>query len=135
MRFDENAITVGYNGITNIMRYIDILPKAPIQEIKPIFSQDENWVAAHRGGILHTDYSLGQVVKKDEIIGKITDPFGAGESEKIKAPKNGIIVGINITPLIHEGMPIFKFASFIDYDRAETTIEEWNKKQDDSFLD
>lgn len=135
MRFDENAIVVGYNGVTNIMRYIDMLPKAPIQEIKPIFSQDENWVVAHRAGILHTDHSLGQVVKKGEVIGKITDPFGAGESEKIKASKDGIIVGINMTPLIHEGSLIFKLVSFIDYDRAETTIEEWNKKQDDSFLD
>ena len=135
MRFDENAITVGYNGITNTMRYIDMLPKTPIQEVKPIFSQNENWVVAHRGGILHTDFSLGQVIKKGEVIGKITDPFGAGESEKLKAPKDGIIVGINTTPLIHEGLQIFKIASFIDYDRAETTIEEWNKKQDESFLD
>lgn len=135
MRFDENAITVGYNGVMNTMRYIDILPKKPIQEVKPIFSQNENWVAAHRGGILHTEFSLGQVVKKGEVIGKITDPFGAGESEKLKAPKDGIIVGINMTPLVHEGLPIFKFASFVDYDRAETTIEEWNKKQDESFLD
>lgn len=135
MRFDENAITSGVNGVTNIMRHIDILPKAPIAEIKPIFSKDENWLGAHTGGILHTDCSLGQVIKKGEVIARVSDPFGAGITEKVKAPNDGIIVGINTTPLIHEGLPIFKLASFIDYDRAESTIDEWDKKQPDSFID
>ena len=36
MRFDENAITLGVNGILNIMRAVDILPKAPTEEIQPI---------------------------------------------------------------------------------------------------
>jgi predicted deacylase len=134
MRFDQNAIEVGFNGVKNIMRYIDLIPKAPIEEVRSICSQDEEWVVAHKGGILHTDSSLGQVIKKGQVIGTISDPFGAGESEKLKAPKNGIIVGINTTPLIHEGLSVFKVASFIDYDLAETTIEEWDKKQEDSFL-
>lgn len=134
MRFDENAISVGYNGVTNVMRHIDILPKAPIQEVKPIFSQDENWVSAHTGGILHTDVSLGQVIRKSEVLGRIKDPFGTGKAEKLKSPRDGVIVGINTTPLIYEGLPVFKVASFIDYERAESTIEEWDKKQDDSFL-
>lgn len=135
MRFDEHAITVGHNGIANIMRYIDMLPKAPIEEVKPMFSQDEGWISAHRGGILHTTCFLGQVIKKGEVIGKITDPFGTSASEKLKSPKDGVIVGINTTPLIYEGLSIFKVASFVDYDRAETMIEEWSKKQDDSSAD
>jgi len=98
-------------------------------------SQKENWIAAQTGGILNTNYSLGQVIKKGEILGKITDPFGTGSKENVRAPKDGIIVGINTTPLVHEGMPLFKVASFVDYDRAETAIEAWDKQQDTSFLD
>ena len=37
MRFDENAINLGVAGIKNVMRYIDMLSKEPIQEITPIF--------------------------------------------------------------------------------------------------
>ena len=134
MRFDENAISMGYNGVMNVMRHTDILPKAAVQEVKPIFSQNENWVASHTGGILHTDVSLGQVIQKGETLGRIKDPFGTGQSEVLKSPRDGVIVGINTTPLIHEGLPLFKVSSFIDDERAETTIEEWDKKQDESFL-
>lgn len=129
MRFDENAITLGVNGVLNVMRAIDILPKTPVEEIRPIFSQDEDWIVAHYGGILHTNVTLGQTIKKGETIGKVTDPFGIDFSEKVKSPQDGIIVGINTTPLIHEGLPIFKIASFLDYEKAENIIEEWEKSQ------
>ncbi|MDG1437131.1 MAG: succinylglutamate desuccinylase/aspartoacylase family protein [Rickettsiaceae bacterium] len=135
MRFDENAIKVGCTGITNIMHALNIMSSDLPEQTKPLFSQKENWISAHTAGILHTNYSLGQVIKKGEILGKITDPFGTGSKEKVKAPKDGIIVGINTTPLAHEGMPLFKVASFVDYDRAETAIEAWDKRQDTSFLD
>ena len=129
MRFDENAITLGVNGVLNVMRAIDILPKTPVEEVRPIFSQDEGWIVAHYAGILHTNVTLGQTIKKGETIGKITDPFGVDFSEKVKSPQDGIIVGINTTPLIHEGLPIFKIASFLDYEKAENIIEEWEKSQ------
>ena len=43
-------------------------------------------------------------------------------------------VGINTTPLIHEGLPIFKVASFLDDTKAEGVIEKWDKSQESSFL-
>lgn len=134
MRFDENAITLGVKGIQNVMRAIDILEKEAIQEINPIFSKDEDWIVAPKGGILHHSVSLGQSIKKNELIGKISDPFGAEIEEPVKAPQEGIVVGINTSPLIHEGLPIFKIASFLDYDKAESLIEAWDQKQPDSYI-
>ncbi len=133
MRFDENAITLGVNGIVNIMRSIDMLPKEePIAEFSPVFSQDEGWIIAHRGGILRTFVELGQSIKKGEKLGTISDPFSADIGEHVKAPQDGLIVGINTTPLIHEGLSIFKIASFIDYSRAEDAIESWEEQQNES---
>jgi len=134
MRFDENAITVGHNGVLNVMRHLEILKEPLAQEVKPIFSQEENWIIAHAGGILNTDTSLGQVIKKGEKLGRISDPFGTDMNFVVKSPRDGIIVGINTTPLIHEGLPLFKVASFIDVERAENAIEEWNQQQDEDFL-
>lgn len=134
MRFDENAIELGVNGIKNVMRYINMLEKEPIQEITPIFSRDEDWIVAHKAGILHYAVTLGQTIEKGDIIGNISDPFGLDIIEPIKSPMKGIIVGINTSPLIHEGLHIFKIASFLDYNKAETTIEEWDKKQPDSYI-
>ena len=134
MRFDENVIHLGIEGVKNIMRSIDMLTKEPVQETTPIFSRDEDWIIAHKGGILNTDVSLGQTIKVGEIIGKISDPFGADQCEYIKSPQKGVVVGVNTSPLIHEGLPIFNIASFIDDDKAETVIEEWDKKQPDSYI-
>ncbi len=133
MRFDENAITLGVNGTINIMRSIDLLAKEePITEFSPVFSQDEGWIIAHRGGILRTYVELGQAIKKGEKLGTISDPFSADIGEHVKATKDGMIVGINTTPLIHEGLSIFKIASFIDYSKAEDAIESWEEQQSDS---
>lgn len=133
-RFDENAINLGVNGVTNMMRAIDILPKSPVTEINSIFSQDEEWLIAHSSGLLHTEITLGQTIKKNENIGNITDPFGTGQVQQVKSPIDGIVVGINTTPLVYEGLKIFKITSFLDYDRAENIIEQWDKKQPDSYI-
>ncbi len=134
MRFDENAIQLGVNGIKNVLRAVDMLEKEPIKEVTPIFSRDEDWIVAHKGGILHTNVTLGQTIENNEMIGNISDPFGAGIIEPIKSLQKGIVVGVNTSPLIHEGLPIFKVASFLDYDKAETVIEEWDKNQPDSYM-
>lgn len=134
MRFDENAIDFGVNGIKNILKYIKILKGEPLQEFTPILSREEDWVLAPKGGILHPGVTLGQTISSGELIGKVSDPFGCNATESIKSPQKGIIVGINTSPLIHEGLPIFKIASFLDDKKAETMIEEWDKKQPDSYI-
>lgn len=135
MRFDENAIELGVNGLKNVMRALDMLEKEPIQEVSPIFSRDEDWIVAHKGGILHTNVTLGQTIAKGETIGTIMDPFGADIVATIQSPLKGIVVGVNTSPLIHEGLQIFKIASFLDYDKAEITIKDWTKNQPDSYMD
>jgi predicted deacylase len=133
MRFDENAIELGVNGVNNVMRYLDILEKEPIHEIAPIFSKEEDWVIGHKGGILHSKVSLGQTIDTGEILGVISDPFGADSEELIRSAYKGVVVGINTAPLVHEGLPVFKIASFLDDNKAETIIEQWYKRQPDNY--
>jgi uncharacterized protein len=134
MRFDENAITLGVSGIKNVMKAINVFSSEPVEQIKPISSKEEGWITAHKGGILHEKISLGQIIEENEIIGTISDPFGADDSEPIKSKKKGVVVGINSSPLIYEGLQIFKIASFLDDEKAETIIGEWDKKQPDSYI-
>lgn len=134
MRFDESAIEFGVNGIKNILYYINLLEGEPLQEFMPTFSREEDWVLAPKGGILHPRVTLGQTINSGEILGTVSDPFGCNATETIKSAQKGIIVGINTSPLIHEGLPIFKIASFLDDNKAETRIEEWDKNQPDSYI-
>lgn len=131
MRFDESAIKLGLSGIHNVMCTMGMIDDSYDKEhssFNPIFSQDEDWIRAHRSGVLLSEVELGQMIKKGQRIGRINDPFSADTAETVQAPQDGIVVGINRHPLIHEGQTIFKLASFIDYDRAETALEAWGDK-------
>ena len=134
LRFDENTITLGVNGVKNVLRYINMLEKHPVQEVQPIFSREEEWIVANKGGILHPTVTLGQTIDSGEMIGTISDPFGSDIIEPIRSTQKGVVVGINTSPLIHEGLPLFKVASFLDDSKAETVIEAWDKKQPDSYI-
>ena len=93
------------------------------------FSKDEDWLRSHSSGILHADVTLGEHVKKGDIIGRLDDPFSNENSNLIKSHLDGIIVGINRSPLIQEGAFIFKIASFLDNEKAESMIEEWEESK------
>lgn len=135
MRFDNDAITVGFHGVVNTMNHLKMTSSKSESSINPIYSQDEDWIVAHKSGILHTNVKLGQSIRKNEIIGTISDPFGAEDPEQVMSHTDGIVVGINSTPLIHEGLHIFKIASFIDDEKAESLIEKWDQSQEGSFLE
>lgn len=131
MRFNENAIKLGVSGTTNVLNALNMLKteKEPIA-FKPIFSKDQDWFRAHRSGILFSEVELGQMIRYGQRIGYISDPFSANnETESVKANQDGIVVGINRHPLIHEGQTIFKVASFIDNNRAELALEAWGDSQ------
>ncbi|MDI9819240.1 MULTISPECIES: succinylglutamate desuccinylase/aspartoacylase family protein [unclassified Legionella] len=130
MRIDETAISLGLSGIQNVMYQLGMLKQAPFsdnKDYKSIFSQDQDWLRAPHSGVLHSDIVLGQMIKKGQTLGLISDPFSADTIEPVKSPRDGIVVGINRHPLIHEGQTLFKIASFIDNDRAEIALEAWNE--------
>lgn len=133
LRFDDSAISLGLNGIKQVMRSLRMLPEnrlvQPNNGFKPVFSQDQDWIYSHRSGILKSQVELGQRIQKNQIIGLINDPFSADTVEPVRAQQDGIIVGVNRHPLIHEGQSIFKIATFIDNLRAETALEAWSEAQ------
>ena len=128
MRFDQTAIQIGLEGILNIMKKIDMLEGSVDQQVTPVFSKDDDWVIAHGSGILHAKVNLGEKVKTGNVIGVLSDPFSNENVTKVKAHIDGVIVGVNRSPLIQEGNSIFKIASFIDNEKARSMLEEWEEQ-------
>lgn len=129
LRFDELSIKIGVEGILRVLEELAMI-KLPDEEKSSnlnhsVFSVDQEWFRSHRSGILVSKVMLGEHVKQNDTLGIIKDPFNSNLSDLVKAPKDGIIVGINRNPLIYEGQNIFKIASFIDNDRAESVLEDW----------
>jgi predicted deacylase len=114
LRFEETAIRIGMQGIVNVMRTLKML--APnTKEIKsrytPAIAQASLWVRASRSGIIRPSSALGQYTTKGDSLGVIADPLGQDETEVI-APIDGIIIGFNNLPMVHEGDALFHIGSF-----------------------
>lgn len=135
MRFDEHAIKVGVKGLLNVMRQLEMLPNPTKKEppLKSFFTEKNIWVRASTSGISHTQYKLGQHVKKGEVLCTINDPFGATDSVHITSPEEAIIVGKNNLPLVHEGEALFQLAVFPKMRHTASHLEEWKEKSAENF--
>jgi len=124
LRFDEKSIRIGVNGIVNVLRSNQMLPKtAPKKTIKsPIVTRTSKWIRSVESGMLRTIKALGDTVSKDEVIAYIDEPLG-DESFEIFSPFDGIIIGKSEIPLIQEGDAVFHIAKFKNLDLADDKIE------------
>ncbi len=114
LRFDESAIRIGMQGIVNVMRALKMLTpssKAVKASYMPAIAQASLWVRASRSGIIRPSSSLGQQVCKGDKLGIIADPLGLAENEVI-APIDGMVIGLNNLPMVHEGDALFHIACF-----------------------
>jgi len=124
LRFDERAIRAGVKGIVAVMRSIGMLPATSRvrRPSEPLVARASSWVRAGRSGILRITSPLGARVRKDEVIGIISDPFGQMELE-VKSNCSGIIIGRTNLPLVNEGEGLFHIARFESVRVAESTVE------------
>lgn len=125
LRFNEDAIQRGNEGILSVMREIGMLPrlKKTRSKVRPLVAQSSTWVRAPQSGILRSLKSLGAKVHKDELMGIISDPFGMKE-EEVRASANGIIIGQTVIPLVNEGEALFHIAQFKTTDELDDHLEE-----------
>jgi len=103
LRFSEDAIQVGVDGIRRVLAYLDMYTiDAPTQVPLSVESRETRWVRASRGGFWHRKAQLGQHIDRRETLGFVTDAFGDKPTE-VRSPVAGWIVGYNQNPLIHQG--------------------------------
>ena len=129
MRFDHTAIQIGLDGTLNLMRKLEMLDEDIDEKVSPVFSKDDDWLTSPASGILHAEVALGEHIKKGDKLGRLSDPFSNEDASVMSSHLNGVIVGINRSPLIQEGSSVFKIASFIDNAKAEAVIEEWEESR------
>lgn len=136
-RLDPIAIKFGVQGVFNVINYLGISEHVKYKKNKlpSLICESTAWVRAIVSGLLHTNKKLGNLVKKGEKLGFITNPMTLSE-EAVITPISGIIIGINNSPLVHEGGALFNIASpkklskkqitvmeMLDNDEAESIIE------------
>lgn len=102
LRFDEPTIKQGIAGARRLMSHLKMIPKATIPRYKTTILDRTTWVRAKAAGLYHTRVANGDPVKKGQVIGTITDPFGAFELP-VKSPVTGYLIGLNHNPVVNQG--------------------------------
>ncbi len=111
LRFDEESIKIGVEGILNVMRKIGMMrPSSKKSPTKKLFiARSSFWVRAADSGIHMPRYGLGKTVKKGDVLGEISSPFG-DRKILVKAHESGKIIGISKLPLANKGDALFHIA-------------------------
>jgi hypothetical protein len=125
LRFDELSIRAGYHGIINVMRHLGMLTRRATQKptIEPYVAKESGWVRAPDSGFVSHLRKLGDCVVKGDVLATIKDPFGE-IIEQVVSNADGIIVGKQNIPLVHEGEAIYHIAYFKKPDEVVESIEQ-----------
>lgn len=102
LRMDPHAIEEGINGTLRLMKYLKMTDKAPKAKVKSRIVWNSSWIRARTAGIFHPQIAAGDLIRKGQLIGSITDPFGEFR-EQIKSPSSGYVVGLNNNPVVNAG--------------------------------
>ncbi|SHG46499.1 hypothetical protein SAMN05443144_12916 [Fodinibius roseus] len=101
LRFDEFAIQEGIDGTLRLMTYLGMISEPQEGQDTEIYEASP-WIRAEYGGLFQHKAELGEHVEKDQLLGYISDPYGALWAE-VKSPEKGRIIGINNAPVVYKG--------------------------------
>ncbi len=76
---------------------------------EPWIGSGSTWIRASISGILYHSRKAGERVHKGDVLGMISDPFGEQEIP-VKAPIDGIIIGMVLLPLVYQGDALYHIA-------------------------
>lgn len=128
LRFDELVIRAGLRGVIGVMRELGMLRPSSQSRGKdrpaPVVARSSQWVRAPQGGILRAIIPLGARVKKNDLLGFITDSLGENEAP-VQTPVSGVVIGKVNLPLVSEGEALYHIARFGEPDTAAQAVEQF----------
>ena len=115
---DEFVINEGIDGVKRVLQHLGMNDfKDAVIERKPVIIDDHKWMRSPNSGMFQAFVQNGAKVKRGEVLGMVTDPFGKIE-KKIKATHDGHIFCVNESPVVHKGDAIFHIGSELQMENA-----------------
>lgn len=113
---DATITNTGVNGVKRILNHLGMLT-ARFKVSQPKKSQikilESKWIRAKHSGMFKASVAINSEVKKGDIIGNITDPYGSF-NHFVKAPNSGYIFNVNESPLTYQGDAIFHISTKVE---------------------
>jgi predicted deacylase len=106
---DEIATNHGVNGSKRVLFHLGML-NAKFKVSKPkkdtVFVNESRWQRASHSGMFRASINIGLHVKKGDVLGHITDPYGKF-NHAVKSPNSGYIINVNESPIVYQGDALF----------------------------
>jgi predicted deacylase len=107
LRYDEQCIEHGVSGVLRVMQALDMIAEAPpLPDIKPFIARSSRWVRAPRSGIFRPVVAPGEIVKRNQTLGIVSDALGEEEFPVVSSGV-GIVIGSAQLPLVYRGDALF----------------------------
>ncbi|MCF7559761.1 succinylglutamate desuccinylase/aspartoacylase family protein [Sabulilitoribacter multivorans] len=106
---DDTVTNSGVNGSKRILKHLGML-KTTFKASKPkkdcIFINESKWIRANYSGMFKPSIAVGNLVKRGDVLGNITDPYGKFNFF-VKAQNSGYIINVNESPIVYQGDALF----------------------------
>ena len=113
---DKTVTNTGVNGTKRVLHHLEMLGtkfKASKPKKHGIKIVESKWIRANHSGMFKSDILVNTHVKKGDVLGHITDPYGSF-NHFVKAPNDGYIFNVNESPIIYQGDAIFHISTSIE---------------------
>ncbi|APX99106.1 hypothetical protein CLV86_1045 [Lacinutrix venerupis] len=110
---DNTVTNTGVNGAKRIMSHYGMLHKkfkvsTPKKDC--VFIKESRWIRASYSGMFKASIAIGAKVKKGDVIGNITDPYGKF-NHFVKTSNGGYIINVNESPIVYQGDALFHIST------------------------
>ncbi len=131
LRYNEISIRSALAGILSVMRALGMIKNSPKKnrKVKSFTAKGSAWIRAPHGGILIIKKKLGSIIKRNDILGVISDPLG-NDNFEVKANKKGVIIGHTLLPLVNRGDAICNVATFERTQPLKKSMEQFDDRFD-----
>ncbi len=108
LRLDDFSIEEGIKGIKRILAHFKMTDEKVAKQKTQVFSEHK-WIRASTSGIFIADKKTGDNVKKNDVLGYITDPYSSKKT-KIISKYDAYIFGHDNKPVVNQGKALFHIA-------------------------
>ena len=131
LNVEPQAVQQGVQSIEALLSKLNMYPYKGLwaRKTEPVYYKSR-WVRVPSGGILLNTVRLGERVKRDQVLGSVTDPI-TNASNQIASPLTGRVIGMALNQVMLPG-----FAAYhIGYQATAEEAAEFDAGPDDAVGD
>ena len=108
---DEVEIEENVTGVFNVLKHLKMISGTPERKFNPVWVTEYTIIRSQYEGLFYPLVHRGYSVKKDELVGYLTDFFG-NTIQEVKAPYDGIVLYIISTPPMSKDEPMVSIGRY-----------------------